>query len=168
MGWLPMWARLASAAPALVNTLTHNPPHWPGQSRLPVVSTGAAPPSPRFARQRFTDWWAHRAPPHPPAPPGAGGTVLLWPDTFTNNFDPHIAKDAVTVLEAADFTVEVPPEQTVCCGLTWISTGQLATAQNVLTRTLQVLAPALRTGTPPWWSSNRAAPPCSAPTCRNC
>lgn len=142
MGWLPMWARLASAAPALVNTLTHNP-----ALAGPIKIAGGVDrrrPLPRFARQRFTDWWAHRAP-HP-APRGRG-TVLLWPDTFTNNFDPHIAKDAVTVLEAADFTVEVP-EQTVCCGLTWISTGQLATAQNVLTRTLQVLAPALRTGTP--------------------
>lgn len=73
--------------------------------------------------------------------------MLLWPDTFTNNFDPHIAKDAVAVLEAAGFEVEVP-QRTLCCGLTWISTGQLRTAQRVLRRTLDVLRPALRSGTP--------------------
>lgn len=51
------------------------------------------------------------------------------------------------MLAAAGFTVEVPTTA-VCCGLTWISTGQLATAKHVLTRTLRVLAPALRAGTP--------------------
>lgn len=73
--------------------------------------------------------------------------MILWPDTFTNNFDPQIARDAVTVLEAAGFDVTVP-DRAVCCGLTWISTGQLTTATKVLERTLHVLSPALRTGTP--------------------
>ncbi|MFC9553988.1 FAD-binding and (Fe-S)-binding domain-containing protein [Rhodococcus sp. NPDC056960] len=142
MGWIPLWARLAAAAPALVNTLTHTP------ALAAVIKTAGGVdrrrPFPRFARRRFTDWWTDR-PPH--TDPGERGPVLLWPDTFTNNFDPHIAVDAVTVLEAAGFTVEVP-DRTVCCGLTWISTGQLATAQKVLARTLKVLTPALRTGTP--------------------
>jgi Fe-S oxidoreductase len=36
----------------------------------------------------------------------------------------------------------------VCCGLTWISTGQLRVAKRVLRRTLTALAPTLRTSTP--------------------
>jgi Fe-S oxidoreductase len=36
----------------------------------------------------------------------------------------------------------------VCCGLTWISTGQLNTARRVLRRSLGVLAPHLQAGTP--------------------
>lgn len=71
----------------------------------------------------------------------------MWPDTFTNNFDPQIARDATMVLQAAGFEVEVPT-RTVCCGLTWVSTGQLTVARAVLKRTLRTLRPALRTGTP--------------------
>jgi Fe-S oxidoreductase len=51
------------------------------------------------------------------------------------------------VLESAGFAVEVP-RRTLCCGLTWISTGQLKTAQRVLRRTLTALRPQLRTSTP--------------------
>ena len=52
------------------------------------------------------------------------GRVLLWPDTFTNYFHPHVGRAAVEVLEAAGWEVEIPAEP-LCCGLTWISTGQL-------------------------------------------
>ncbi|MFI6854938.1 (Fe-S)-binding protein [Streptomyces sp. NPDC050416] len=51
------------------------------------------------------------------------------------------------VLEAAGFRVAVPAGP-VCCGLTWISTGQLARAQKVLRRTLDTLRPHLDAGTP--------------------
>ena len=36
----------------------------------------------------------------------------------------------------------------MCCGLTWISTGQLATAARVLRRTLRVLRDDIRAGVP--------------------
>jgi Fe-S oxidoreductase len=72
---------------------------------------------------------------------------VLWPDTFTNYLAPEIGRAAVTVLEAAGFEV-VLPAKPVCCGLTWISTGQLATARRVLDRSLQTLAPHLTAGTP--------------------
>jgi Fe-S oxidoreductase len=51
------------------------------------------------------------------------------------------------VQESAGFEVEVP-RRTVCCGVTWISTGQLVTAKRVLRHTLSELSPALRTSTP--------------------
>jgi hypothetical protein len=54
---------------------------------------------------------------------------------------------AVALLESADFDVEVP-HRTVCCGLTWISTGRLKIAKRVLRRALTALRPALRTSTP--------------------
>jgi Fe-S oxidoreductase len=40
------------------------------------------------------------------------------------------------------------PTEPLCCGLTWISTGQLATARRVLRRTVDALAPYLREGVP--------------------
>ena len=67
------------------------------------------------------------------------GEVLLWPDTFTNFFHPHVGLAATEVLERAGWRVRVPTGP-VCCGLTWISTGQLKTARRVLERTAAELA----------------------------
>ena len=92
----------------------------------------------------------------------SGRRVILWPDTFSNNFHPEVAQAAVTVLERAGFQVEVPGKP-LCCGLTWISTGQLGMAGRMLRRTIRALRPALRPGCR-WWSSSRAARRCSAPT----
>jgi Fe-S oxidoreductase len=71
----------------------------------------------------------------------------LWPDTFTDTFAPHIAASATVVLEAAGYRVAVP-NRTVCCGLTWISTGQLGIARRVIRRSLDILGPHLRAGLP--------------------
>ncbi|MEV4676554.1 FAD-linked oxidase C-terminal domain-containing protein [Actinomadura sp. NPDC049382] len=141
MGWLPVWARLAAVAPRAANTALH----LPGLGRAAKRIGGIDPrrDMPRFAAERFTDWFRRR-----PAPDGPGGDrVVLWPDTFTNSFHPHIGRAAVRVLEAAGYRVEVPPAP-LCCGLTWISTGQLGTAARVLRRTVRALAPRLRDGVP--------------------
>jgi Fe-S oxidoreductase len=53
----------------------------------------------------------------------------------------------VRVLEAAGYAVQVTGEP-VCCGLTWISTGQLDGARRQLRRSLRALGPALRASTP--------------------
>src|SRR5699024_1655505 len=64
-----------------------------------------------------------------------------------NRFDPHIGRAAVALLESAGFDVVIP-DAAVCCGLTWISTGQLSVAQKVFGNTLNVLRPWLEAGTP--------------------
>jgi Fe-S oxidoreductase len=71
----------------------------------------------------------------------------LWPDTFTNYFHPEVGQAAIAVLEDAGFGVEIP-DGPLCCGLTWISTGQLGRARKVLTRTINALLPAVRAGWP--------------------
>jgi Fe-S oxidoreductase len=100
-------------------------------------------PVPKFAAQTLQRWWRHRA--RPTNDSTTRGTVLLWPDTFTNYFHPHIGQAAVAVLEAAGWQVELPDEP-VCCGLTWISTGQLDVARRRVRRTVQTLAPHVRDG----------------------
>jgi FAD/FMN-containing dehydrogenase/Fe-S oxidoreductase len=139
MGWLPLWARAASVAPAVVNLALA----IPMLDRLIKAGGGIDRRRrlPRFARQRFTDWFTGRGS-RVDGPP-----VVLWPDTFTNNFHPGIGKAAVQVLESAGFRVEVPPVP-LCCGLTWISTGQLGVAERVLRRTARALGPRLRAGVP--------------------
>ncbi|WP_030935450.1 FAD-binding and (Fe-S)-binding domain-containing protein [Streptomyces sp. NRRL B-24720] len=143
MGWLPLWARLSRLAPRVVNAALSAP----GVARVGKLLAGVAGEreAPAFAEESFVQWWAARGAPEPdPADPR---TVVLWPDTFSTYFHPAIAKAAVRVLEDAGFRVAVPV-RAVCCGLTWISTGQLATAKKVLRRTLDVLRPWIDAGTP--------------------
>jgi Fe-S oxidoreductase len=58
-----------------------------------------------------------------------------------------VGRSAVRLLEDAGFRVAVPVSP-LCCGLTWISTGQLATAKRVLRRTLGRLRPWIEQGVP--------------------
>jgi Fe-S oxidoreductase len=51
------------------------------------------------------------------------------------------------VLEAAGYAAQVTGKP-VCCGLTWISTGQLEGARRQLRRSLQALEPAVQAGLP--------------------
>ncbi|WP_374118969.1 FAD-binding and (Fe-S)-binding domain-containing protein [Streptomyces odontomachi] len=143
LGWLPLWAGLSRVAPGLVNAALHAPGLAAVGKRLAGVA--GARDAPLFARESFAQWWRTRggSPPDPADP----HTVVLWPDTFSSHFHPAIAISAVRVLEHAGFRVAVPTEP-VCCGLTWISTGQLGTAKRVLRRTLTALRPYLEAGTP--------------------
>jgi Fe-S oxidoreductase len=56
-----------------------------------------------------------------------------------------VGRAAVAVLEDAGFAPWVPARP-LCCGLTWISTGQLGVASRVLKRTIAALRPALTAG----------------------
>jgi FAD/FMN-containing dehydrogenase/Fe-S oxidoreductase len=141
MGWLPLWLRAAALAPGLGNAA--------GRSRwlAPAIKRigGVAPQRrlPEFAAEPFTRWLRRRS---VRAAPGAGA-VLLWPDTFDNYLTPDVLVAATEVVQSAGFRVVVPPRG-VCCGLTWISTGQLDVARRVLRHTLDVVRPALDAGIP--------------------
>ncbi|MFD7336031.1 FAD-binding and (Fe-S)-binding domain-containing protein [Streptomyces violascens] len=143
MGWLPLWARLSRVAPRAANAVLRAP----FIARMGKQVAGVAPEreAPVFAGESFVQWWAARGMPEPD--PADAHTVVLWPDTFSTYFHPGVAKSAVRVLESAGFHVAVPT-RAVCCGLTWISTGQLTVARRVLTHTLDVLRPWLEAGTP--------------------
>ncbi|MGA4789518.1 FAD-binding and (Fe-S)-binding domain-containing protein [Nocardia sp. AB354] len=141
MGWIPLWARLATSMSGFANAVTQA--SATGRLLKRVGGLAVEREMPKFADRRFqTEFRKQR-----PARTGTRGTVVLWPDTFTNNFEPAIAYAAVAVLTDAGFSVQVPT-RAVCCGLTWISTGQLTTARRVLGRTLRILRPYLRAGTP--------------------
>jgi FAD/FMN-containing dehydrogenase/Fe-S oxidoreductase len=131
MGWLPVWLRLAAMTPRAANRMMASPT----LSRLLKRVGGIAPQRtlPTVATETFTRWLRRN--------PGAGGKpVVLWPDTFTNFFTPSVGIAAVKVLRDAGYD-PVLPDKSVCCGLTWVSTGQLSVARKVMHRTLRVLAP---------------------------
>jgi FAD/FMN-containing dehydrogenase/Fe-S oxidoreductase len=128
LGWLPRWARMASLLPSVVNAAAQ---HAPGFAKR----LGGVDPRreiPPFATSTFRQWFEHR-----PAP-SSGDPVLLWVDTFTDFFSPEVGKAAVAVLEDAGYAVQIPAKR-VCCGLTWISTGQLDAARRKLRSSVAAL-----------------------------
>ncbi|GGQ94132.1 FAD-binding and (Fe-S)-binding domain-containing protein [Streptomyces flaveolus] len=166
MGWLPVWLRWAAwtrTAP-VVNALASVRPLAAVAKRLGGIAGERE--LPRLAGETFTRWWRRRR----PAAGRSGDLVVLWPDTFTEHLSPSVGRAAVRVLEAAGLRVALPPtlrgravgdgasgsaadlltarRGRVCCGLTYVSTGQLDRARAVMRRTLDLMAPVLETRAP--------------------
>ncbi|MFD6444672.1 FAD-binding and (Fe-S)-binding domain-containing protein [Promicromonospora sp. NPDC060204] len=161
LGWLPRWARLAGAVPELVNALLGV--KWIGKAVLWAGGMDTRRSMPKFAEVPFRQWWARGGATHgvPGLPvtgePGREGRtaarlatkpkVVLWTDSFSDALSPTVPQAALKVLTSAGFDVIVPDEQ-ACCGLTWISTGQLDGARRRLLKLLEVLGPYAVNGIP--------------------
>lgn len=132
MGLIYWWARLGSKLPRLTNALLRAP----GVSRLSKFIGGIAQQRtmPSFARQTFRDWFFARE-----LVNEGRSAVLLWPDTFNNFLHPQPLKDAVAVLEAAGYHVQVP-RTPLCCGRPLYAEGMLDLARHQLRDILQALA----------------------------
>ncbi|MFE0855962.1 FAD-binding and (Fe-S)-binding domain-containing protein [Streptomyces mutabilis] len=166
MGWLPVWLRWASRARVapVVNALASVGPLAAVAKRLGGIAGEREVP--RLAGETFSRWWRGRG-----GPRGEGEPVVLWPDTFTEHLSPSVGRAAVRVLEAAGLRVVLPPtlrgravvgdgtsksalalpaarRGRVCCGLTYVSTGQLDRARAVMRRTLDLMAPVLEASAP--------------------
>lgn len=76
-------------------------------------------------------------PPVPPAHPRPW--VALWADSFSEGIDPESAQSEVQLLQQIGYRVFIP--QPACCGLTYITTGQLERARRHLKRLCQILGP---------------------------
>ncbi|MGW2224316.1 FAD-binding and (Fe-S)-binding domain-containing protein [Streptomyces formicae] len=142
MGWLPRWLRavaLTRTAP-LVNALARIGPLAAAGKRLGGIAPQRAVPE--VAPRTFRQWWRRKG-----ERPSGAPDLVLWPDTFTDHLSPSVGRAAVRVLADAGLTVALPPSG-VCCGLTYVSTGQLDGARAVLRRTLDRLGPVLDAGTP--------------------
>jgi FAD/FMN-containing dehydrogenase/Fe-S oxidoreductase len=143
LGWLPRWTRLAAAAPALANAAFRVRPvagimRFLGgiDPRRPLPTLARRPGTPARLRRQIAD--IARVAPAGPRPRDRG-RVVIWADTFTQAFSPQVAQAAAAVLAEAGFEVIVP-DRSLCCGLTWISTGQLDGARARLRATVAGLA----------------------------
>lgn len=146
LGRLPQLARLASRAPRLVNAMTS----LPGIKQITLPAAGVDPRRslPTFARETFRSWAKGEGMIASAAQ--AAGTdhpVAIFVDSFTDNFSPAVGHTAVALLREAGFTPFVPAES-LCCGLTFISTGQLDAAKSTLETAARVLAPVAAAGIP--------------------
>ena len=81
-----------------------------------------------------------------PRDPDGRPYALVWADSFSQTLDDTGARAVVAVLEANGFAPIVAPD--ACCGLTWITTGQLGGAKKHLTSLLGTLAPFAASGIP--------------------
>jgi FAD/FMN-containing dehydrogenase/Fe-S oxidoreductase len=132
LGWLPVTSALAGYVARPVNALLRGP-----LGRLLARAGGVARERtiPAFASRRALRSALRSA---PREAPGAEQTVrarvLLFVDSFTRAFRPQVAGAAVRVLAAAG--IPSVARDGLCCGLTWVSTGQLAVGRRVMARTV--------------------------------
>ena len=123
MGWLPAGGAARRAGPAAGQRAD------PGARSCATCVNAAGGIDrrrriPLFAGQTLQAWCA------PAATPGAGrrlrGEVVLWPDTFTNHLDPGDRAGGGRGPGGGRLAGRSCRSEPLCCGLTWISTGQLA------------------------------------------
>ena len=142
MGWLPMWGRLVSSNPVfprLMNVVMQTP----GITNVLKLVAGIDQHRgmPRFAKG--SNRAAARAQVEgrralPGAAPTAKGEVVLWVDSFSDAFEgDHVAAMAAVLIENG-WTPRLL-ERKACCGLTWITTGQLDGAVKELRNATDVL-----------------------------
>ncbi|GHK03928.1 lactate dehydrogenase [Streptomyces sp. Y2F8-2] len=125
LGWLPLTSTLAGYAARPVNALLRGPV---GKllARLGGVTTKRRIPA--FASRRALRRALRTARTGEPA------KALLFVDSFTRAFRPEVAGAASRVL--ADAGIPCTAEDDLCCGLTWVSTGQLSVARRIMARTV--------------------------------
>lgn len=147
LGRLPMWARLAAPIAGVANLGLR----VPGLAHLArwVAGVDQRRSLPLFAqsglrRGALGRWARRRSAPTTEAPLGP---VLLWADSFTEYFSSESGRAAVGLLEDAGYRVELL-DRPACCGLTWITTGQLDAARSIVGRTVETLHPYVAAGTP--------------------
>jgi Fe-S oxidoreductase len=130
LGWLPLIARLAGTAPRVINALAQNSAIHPILTAVGGITMQRAVP--RFARAG-----AARKQLLPHLAPHEHADIVLFTDTFTRAFRPELMGSAAHVL--SDSGLGISNVQGACCGLTWITTGQLSVAKKVLQRTARIL-----------------------------
>ncbi|MFG2471454.1 FAD-binding and (Fe-S)-binding domain-containing protein [Streptomyces canus] len=125
LGWLPLTSALAGYAARPLNALLRGPA---GRllARLGGVTTKRRIPA--FASRRALRRVLRNTQTGEPA------KALLFVDSFTRAFRPEVAGAASRVL--ADAGIPCTAEDGLCCGLTWVSTGQLSVARRIMERTV--------------------------------
>jgi Fe-S oxidoreductase len=139
-GWIDKWAVLAAIAPRAANGLV----------RMPLVSglikkiVGIAKERtlPKFASGTFRAAFRKRK-----SDGAKRANVMLWPDTFNNQFRPETLHAAVEVLEEAGFRVAIPQVR-LCCGRPLYDHGFLDMAKEYLERILEALKGPISQGIP--------------------
>ncbi|MFZ0391492.1 MAG: FAD-binding and (Fe-S)-binding domain-containing protein [Calditrichia bacterium] len=140
MGLIYWWAKIGSRIPGITNFFSQTP----GFRSVLKFLGGIAPERsiPKFASKPFRKLFQDR-----PLQGNGRPRVILWDDTFNNNFHPETAMAAVYVLEKAGYQVLIPPKN-LCCGRPLYDFGMLNLAKKLLRRILDTLKDEIEQGTP--------------------
>ncbi len=109
---------------------------WLNDTLLGIDGRRLPPP---FARRTLLDRF--------PAGAGAGRPVVLFPDTFTNFYEPDIGLAAAGLLRRAGCAVSLGPAGLRCCGRPLISNGLLRDAVECARHNVAALYPLAANGT---------------------
>ena len=165
LGLLPRWGRLVQSVPGLpiladmvlqgplagavkrvagLDTARRGMPRFARGSNLArVARTLAEGRRPALGSSRS----ARAGTPVPADAASGAKPVLIWVDSFSDAFASDAVAAVAAVLIDAGYTPRLQ-ERKACCGLTWISTGQLDGAARELRHAVEVLHPYVAQGIP--------------------
>ena len=138
LGRLPLWARLTQPVAPLANLALRSPAVRRASRWAAGIDQRRSIPA--FASRSFRTLAGERTRRQDP-------DVVIWADSFTDHFASEPGMAAVALLESAGLRVGVVRER-ACCGLTWVSTGQLDQARRIVGRTVGVLHEYVARGIP--------------------
>jgi Fe-S oxidoreductase len=123
-GHVATLARIGSALAPLSNWVARRGAvPWINQRFLGIDRRRLLPPFVRRTlTQRYPATWTNSS------PEPACRQVLLFPDTFTNHFQPEIGEATIELIRRAGFGVTLGPPGLRCCGRPMISNGLLEQA----------------------------------------
>jgi Fe-S oxidoreductase len=136
LGRLPKWARLAAPVAPAANAMMRLGP----VARLAKATAG-------IDQRRSLPAFAPRTLRRTTGVPELVPDVWIWADSFTDHFFPDNALAAIRFLESTGVTARVIRDD-ACCGLTWVTTGQLDEARSIMARTVRTLTPYVESGVP--------------------
>ncbi|NLS09357.1 FAD-binding oxidoreductase [Nesterenkonia sp. MY13] len=141
LGRLPFWAKLAAPLAPLAN-LTMKLPPVAGIAKW-VAGIDQRRSVPTFANKtlRRSEKKAENA------TSSSTPDVWVWADSFTNHFFPGSGHGALEFLRSQGLNVQVIQKQG-CCGLPWITTGQLDQAKERMEQAITTLEPYVTSGVP--------------------
>ena len=134
LGQLPRWARLTP--PRLANAMLRS-------KAVARIAKSVAGVDQRRSLPRFSERPLRSG----PAPLPEDVDVWIWADSFTDRFAADTGRAAIELLATMGLRAAVIPEP-ACCGLTWVTTGQLTAARRIVGRAIATLDGYVGSGKP--------------------
>jgi FAD/FMN-containing dehydrogenase/Fe-S oxidoreductase len=144
LGQLPRWARMTPArvANAMLRSQTV------GRIAKAAAGVDERRSLPRFAETPLRpSRWSRRRGTSGLDVTGNQPDVWIWADSFTDRFAADTGRAAIELLGSMGLRAAVIPEK-ACCGLTWITTGQLTAARRIVGQAVATLHEYVAGGTP--------------------
>lgn len=143
LGRIPFWAALAAPIAPVLNTVLRLAP-------LAAAAKWVAGMDQRRSLPKFASRTLRRTASTLTTSVQSGAEqpdVWVWADSFTNHFFPQSGVAAIRYLQDRGLRVRVIPQRG-CCGLPWISTGQLDQARKRIQGLIAMLESYVSSGVP--------------------